>query len=143
MYVIQCTPMARAPARAALLKANANDLLYLPASIQFRSFSCACSLHLHAWKRLNGWTNSQESHTNLNLFPTGLPERDTYRSLHNLTTAPCLSPNSHNKSFTPAYDHNALFTGHSKLNVHVGFYDGNLLRRGSSSANGISSDPAS
>ena len=115
--VIQCTHPARAHAYAALHNASASDLLYLPVSFQFTSFSCACSLHLHAWKRLNGLTNSSESHTNLSLFPTGLPERDAYPSLHNLTTASCLRPNSFNKSLTPAYDHNTLFTGHSKLNV--------------------------
>ena len=54
MYVIQCAPFARAHACAALHNANANDLLYLPVSVQFTSFRCACSLHLHAWKRLNG-----------------------------------------------------------------------------------------
>ena len=144
MCVFQCTPLARAHAYAALHNASASDLLYLPVSFQFTSFSCACSLHLHAWKRLNGLTNSSESHTNLSLFPTGLPERDTYPSLHNLTTASCLRPSSFNKSLTPAYDHNTLFTGHSKLNVSAFLrYDGNLLRRGSSSANRISSDPAS
>ena len=143
MYVIQCTPPARAHAYAALHNANASDLLYLPVSFQFTSLRCACSLHLHAWKRLNGLTNSSESHTNLSLFPTGLPERDAYPSLHNLTTASCLRPSSFNKSFTPAYDHNTLFTGHSKLNVSAFLrYDGNLLR-GSSSANRISSEPAS
>ena len=131
MCVFHCTPLARAHAYAALHNASASDLLYLPVSFQFTSFSCACSLHLHAWKRLNGLTNSSESHTNLSLFPTGLPERDTYPSLHNLTTASCLRPSSFNKSLTPAYDHNTLFTGHSKLNVSAFLrYDGNLYLEG-------------